>query len=861
MKWLAVSAFPSVLGGSALAQQNVLYVDDDAAFLGDGQSWQSAHRYLQDALSAAQPGTEIRIARGTYRPDRDDQGNVQQGDREATFLVGGGVTLKGGYAGVEGIGSPDDRDVAANHTLLRGNYNNAYHVVTVADTEGVVTLDGITISDGNANVSSANLLHASSGGGVRNTGGSLHLIDCTIRDNYAYKGGGIYAPVGSVTAEGCTFLDNESVQDGAGIHSDGADITLTNCTFTVNESDGHGAGVYCYENTLVVSNCTFHENFADDNGAGIFCWSNTATVTDCVFTDNSAWAGGAMQGHYCELTMSSCTFTGNISRQGAGGALRITQYNQPLPTAYVTGSTFDGNGTATMDGGAIANVGGTLTVVDCTLRNNVADVGGGLFINGGSTTVRDSRFVGNHARDGGGVFSDTESWHHASFVNCRFLINEATEFGGGLFNSGEPTIAQCTFEGNLAGYGGGMSNRWEGNALVTYSVFSENRASDGGGMHNSVMSDPTIVGCVFRINSVSGTGGGMHNEGASDATVTNSLFAGNRASISGGAIHNSGPAATVRNCTFGGNKSPHGRSLACDSVNQQDPGEVNVVNSILWHDGGSEIWNNDGSTIIIRYSNVVGGWPGEGNTAVDPEFVLAGWWDTNGTIGYTADDTWYDGDYRLSAGSPCVDMGDNDSVTEAEDIDQNLRVVDGNGDGIETVDAGAYEQGPLCGNDSIDPGEECDEGPANSDTEPDACRLDCRSPWCGDGVVDTGESCDNGPANSDDEADACRLDCRLAFCGDGTVDTGEACDDGGNNSDETPGACRTTCRNAFCGDGTLDQGEQCDDGNAEDGDGCSHDCHHEATPLPALSGWGQLLLSCIMLWMLIASRTGKARHV
>ena len=36
----------------------------------------------------------------------------------------------------------------------------------------------------------------------------------------------------------------------------------------------------------------------------------------------------------------------------------------------------------------------------------------------------------------------------------------------------------------------------------------------------------------------------------------------------------------------------------------------------------------------------------------------------------------------------------------------------------------------------------------------------------------------------------------------------------------------STCRSA-CGDGVVASTEQCDDGNNVDGDGCSHDCHHE----------------------------------
>ena len=49
---------------------------------------------------------------------------------------------------------------------------------------------------------------------------------------------------------------------------------------------------------------------------------------------------------------------------------------------------------------------------------------------------------------------------------------------------------------------------------------------------------------------------------------------------------------------------------------------------------------------------------------------------------------------------------------------------------------------------------------------------------CGDGEIDATEDCDDGPANSDSTPDACRSDCFLARCGDGVVDAGESCDDG-----------------------------------------------------------------------------------
>jgi hypothetical protein len=45
----------------------------------------------------------------------------------------------------------------------------------------------------------------------------------------------------------------------------------------------------------------------------------------------------------------------------------------------------------------------------------------------------------------------------------------------------------------------------------------------------------------------------------------------------------------------------------------------------------------------------------------------------------------------------------------------------------------------TCGDGARRPPEECDEGTANDDLLPDACRRDCRAAWCGDGINDTGE--------------------------------------------------------------------------------------------------------------------------
>ncbi len=98
---------------------------------------------------------------------------------------------------------------------------------------------------------------------------------------------------------------------------------------------------------------------------------------------------------------------------------------------------------------------------------------------------------------------------------------------------------------------------------------------------------------------------------------------------------------------------------------------------------------------------------------------------------------------------------------------------------------------------------------------------------CGDGVLQEYEECDDGAANDDFVPGACRTQCVLAYCGDWVVDEGEYCDEGFGNG--YPGVnCRRDCTPPVCGDGEVGGGETCDDGNLEPGDGCSPGCEVEA---------------------------------
>jgi hypothetical protein len=104
-----------------------------------------------------------------------------------------------------------------------------------------------------------------------------------------------------------------------------------------------------------------------------------------------------------------------------------------------------------------------------------------------------------------------------------------------------------------------------------------------------------------------------------------------------------------------------------------------VANCIFWGNTPDTIYNTT-SDANVSYSDVEGGWGGEGgnNINADPCFV--------DEVG---------GNLRLTSGSPCVDAGDNAAASGiTTDLDGNPRVVDGDTNATDIVDMGAYEYMP-----------------------------------------------------------------------------------------------------------------------------------------------------------------------
>ncbi len=278
--------------------------------------------------------------------------------------------------------------------------------------------------------------------------------------------------------------------------------------------------------------------------------------------------------------------------------------------------------------------------------------------------------------------------------------------GGGMLNfDGSPTVKNCTFIHNVALQGGGAMKNTGGSPVAANCRFRNNRAIFyGGAIYNSLDSNASLTNCVIKYNRAGFDGGGMYNSYDSGASLVNCLFNGNSAGFSGGAVSSALASLTLVNCTLAGNSAPKGKALSCDSYLQTYPSELLIENCIIWENGG-EIWNNDDSMIAVTYSDIGGGWPGEGNIDADPLFVRSpddggdGWGDDPATPGVNeaANDDY--GDLHLGFGSPCIDAGDNTAVPASVtvDLDGNPRFVDDpatvdTGKGTPPiVDMGAYE--------------------------------------------------------------------------------------------------------------------------------------------------------------------------
>jgi uncharacterized repeat protein (TIGR01451 family) len=300
--------------------------------------------------------------------------------------------------------------------------------------------------------------------------------------------------------------------------------------------------------------------------------------------------------------------------------------------------------------------------------------GGGMYISStGSPTIQNINFIGDHAGwFGGGIYSEgNPTISHVVFKN-----NKAT--GGGLFTYGNPILTDVDFIGNEGDIGGGLNIQGSYNHVtINQARFIGNHVTSGccytygGGMYvnQGEGSSLTLTNVIYDGNTAAWDGGGMAIA-VGDVHMTNVLFYGNWAGDSGGGMAIFQTAPDMSNVTFSGNWANYGGGIYLNALNSFP---LNLENSVFWGNSGpyggpfdKQIWIHAG-LVNATYSDIQGGYTGEGNIDADPMFTAP----ITATVAPTTT-----GDYHLQITSPAIDAGDNRAVTVSTDLDGNPRKID-----------------------------------------------------------------------------------------------------------------------------------------------------------------------------------------
>ncbi len=211
---------------------------------------------------------------------------------------------------------------------------------------------------------------------------------------------------------------------------------------------------------------------------------------------------------------------------------------------------------------------------------------------------------------------------------------------------------------------------------------------NGGGVYLT-HANPTITHCIIIDNEASWSGGGLECS-SSSPTVSYCVIISNRAGREGGGVRCGGELAqpVFINCTFSENVT--GGHQGGGAIYLYSGAHPELINCILWNgfrnDDPQEIWfypQAERNQITISYSDIDGGrdgiavnnngavnW-GEGNIDEDPLFN-----DPD------------NGDFHLTADSPCIDTGDPEADQDPDGTRADMGALffnqGGDGNGGET---------------------------------------------------------------------------------------------------------------------------------------------------------------------------------
>ena len=276
---LVLIALLGIVASSTAA--DTLFVNPIAEPGGDGQSWNTAHRYLENAITAWQSGDEIWVSKGTIET---------QSTGIALNSTHSGIRIYGGFSG--GETTREARDWYRNATILRAG-GTRFGVMTLVNCDSLTRIDGLIFENAN-NIA------------VSVTMGAPHFRNCVFRNNTSAGSGSAMTIVNveRMRIEYCVFENNSSAFDAGAVYvlmqedtsGYGFGMLFGQCVFKNNTSvGGMGGAVYCDDLKPIpqFSSCVFYGNKAAMGGA-LATTKTYAYLTNCTFAKNNGTTMGAL---------------------------------------------------------------------------------------------------------------------------------------------------------------------------------------------------------------------------------------------------------------------------------------------------------------------------------------------------------------------------------------------------------------------------------------------------------------------------------------------------------------------------------------------------------------------------------------
>ncbi len=208
----------------------------------------------------------------------------------------------------------------------------------------------------------------------------------------------------------------------------------------------------------------------------------------------------------------------------------------------------------------------------------------------GDTSVLEGLTIsGGYAADGAGIHISDAS---PTIRDCVFIDNDAG-WGGAMavYYSSFPEITDCVFDSNESWFDGGAVLCIDGaHPVFTDCVFESNYSSSDGGALSANNCSVTLSSCTFDDNVADDHGGAVSVWNDSNGTVTDCDFNGNEAGKGGGGlIWSLCVSGLLDDCRFYDNTADYGGGLYCFVASPSVIGcEFSSNNAVpgTWGDGG-----------------------------------------------------------------------------------------------------------------------------------------------------------------------------------------------------------------------------------------------------------------------------------